>query len=442
MKIAVVGSGISGLSCAWALSRHHDVTVFEKRGRAGGHAATVDIDYDGQAISVDTGFIVYNELNYPLLTKLFSHLNIETQPTVMTFSVSLDDGRLEWRGNRLSGIFAQPRNLFSPGFLKMLGDIVRFNANANRDLETGALNGLSIDDYLLQNRYSRRLRDHYLIPLTSAIWSTPAQKMLEFPAESLIRFLHNHHLIQRKRPPWRTVSGGSRHYVDALLSNFKGRFRKNCEIAGIDRHPDHVTIKDNHGHSERFDQIVLATHCDQSLNLLNDANPTETSILSAVEYTTNEVYLHRDPTLMPMRKNAWASWNYIGRNLGGFESGVSVTYCMNSLQHIPARYPLFISLNPVDEPDDALVFGRYRYAHPQFNSHAIHAQKRLPLIQGENRTWFCGAWTGYGFHEDGLASGLNVAARLGAGAPFETGIPLETPQPDIPDIPAMATASL
>lgn len=419
MKIAVVGSGISGNSAAWALSKKHDVTIYEKRSRLGGHSATVDVDHGGVSIPVDTGFIVYNEQNYPHLTQLFDYLGVVTEPSRMTFSVSLDDGKLEWCGSKLRGIFAQPGNIVSIGFLRMLREIFRFNTRARQDLDNGALCGLTLDEYLRKSDFSTRLKNDYLVPMTSAIWSTPSRQMLEFPAESLIRFMKNHSLIQKKRPEWRTVSGGSREYVKLLSADTDAEVRLESEVTSLVRTNEGVIVKTRHDEGELFDEVILAAHSDQSLAMITDASETETNILKKIEYTSNEVWLHCDPGLMPKRKNAWAAWNYLGAMNSEDNREVSVTYWMNRLQNIPENYPLFVTLNPLREPREDLTFGRYRYSHPLFNRAAIEAQSGLRRIQGKNGIWYCGAWTGYGFHEDGLCSGLAVAKALGAEVPWE-----------------------
>lgn len=418
MKIAVVGSGISGLSAAWALGRSHDVTLYEKRTRAGGHSATVDVDYDGVRVPVDTGFIVFNRTNYPLLTRLFAQLGVETQTTSMSFSVSLDHGRFEWCSDNLRTIFAQKRNLFSPRFLMMLSDILRFNARAKRDLEAGALCGLTFGDYIASRRISSALRDDYIVPMIAAIWSTPAARMLDFPAESLIRFLDNHRLIHLKRPYWETVAGGSRVYVERMLEEFEGRLLLGAAAERIERHDGKVTIADSRGRTETYDGLVMAGHSDQALRAIADPTDDERDILSAVAYRPNAVYLHRDPALMPKRRDAWAAWNYLGSSVNGSKREITVTYWMNRLQNIDPSRPIFITLNPPVPPREDLTFGVFDYSHPQFDTAALAAQERLKSIQGRNNTWYCGAWTRYGFHEDGLSSGLAVAQAIGCEDPL------------------------
>jgi len=386
----------------------------------GGHSATVDVGFEDGKVSVDTGFIVYNENNYPNLIRLFDHLNVTTETSDMEFSVSLDNGKMEWKGGKkLSGVFAQRTNLFSPGFLRMLRDIFRFNKRARQDLQSGALCGLTFDDYLNKTGFSKRLKNDYLVPMTSAIWSTPSTKMLEFPAASLIQFMKNHSLIQSERPKWRTVSGGSRNYVKKLTEDTDANFKTNSEVKSVERLSSGVAVTDINGHVEIFDEVVLASHSDQSLNILKDASPEERDILSSVQYVKNDVWLHRDTSLMPKRKKAWAAWNYIGNKNVMDDRDVSVTYWMNKLQNINEKNPLFVTLNPIKKPDEALTFERYQYAHPLFDSAAIDAQSRLDTIQGKNKVWFCGAWTGFGFHEDGLKSGLKVARALGGIVPWQ-----------------------
>lgn len=425
MRIAVVGTGIAGNAAAWALSRRYPVTVYEKDLRPGGHSHTVDVDYDGRRLSVDTGFIVYNERNYPDLTALFAHLCVETRPSRMSFSVSADEGRLEWMGGgntlreTLSGIFAQRSNMVSPSFLWMLRDVKRFNRVSLEDRAHGLSSDLTLGDYLRQRGFSDRLARDYLVPMGSAIWSTPVDRMLDFPADNFIAFFDNHRLLHDERPVWRTVSGGSRNYVEKLISPFRARIRLGTPVVAIARTREGVVVTDASGHRDCFDQIVIGAHADQTLTMLSDSSPQERAILGAIRYRPNTVYLHRDPTLMPKRKRAWAAWNFIrGNGRGEDGDDIAVTYWMNALQDIDERCPLFVSLNPPVEPRSDLTFARFICEHPQFDVAAFKAQDMLENIQGVNRTWFCGAWTGYGFHEDGLRSGLAAAESLGAAAPW------------------------
>lgn len=425
MRIAVVGSGIAGNSAAWILSQRYQVSVYERNGRAGGHSHTVTVDYDGKRIPVDTGFIVYNELNYPNFTAMLAHLGVATVPSCMSFSLSADRGRFEWKGggdglaSMLQGLFAQRANLLSPSYIRMLLDILKFNETSTRDLKSGALSGVPLGEYFGRAGCSPRLLRDYLAPMGAAIWSTSADDILSFPAENFVAFFDNHRLLQYNRPIWRTVKGGSQNYVRALTSAFGENLRLNRAVASINRTARGVLVVDEHGRSETYDQVVLATHSDQALALLGDASGRERELLGAIRYAPNVAYLHRDPNLMPKRKGAWASWNFLRwpRDASPVND-VAVTYWMNPLQGIPDEHPLFVSLNPPFAPEPELTFGRYEYDHPQYDAAAFMAQKQLSDIQGMNRTWFCGAWHGYGFHEDGLRSAISVAEQLGASPPW------------------------
>ena len=416
-RIAVIGSGISGASAAWALSAIADVSLYEAGSRAGGHTATVDIDYDGTPISVDTGFIVYNELNYPNLTALFRHLDVETVESDMGFALSLDNGRLEWCGSSLAQVFAQRRNVVSMPFLWMLREILRFNRQCRADKADGLLAGISIGNYLKLRDFSQRFIDDYLIPMAAAIWSTPRIRMMDFPAETFVTFFENHRLIDFERPVWRTVKGGARTYLDKLLAPLGERVRLREPVTAVHREGDGVRVATARG-AARYDAVIIAAHSDQALAMLADPSPAETSILSTVGYRENRVILHRDESLMPRRRQAWAAWNYLRDSRDDGTAEVAVTYWMNKLQAIDASKPLFVSLNPPREPRAGTVFGEYSYAHPQFDAAALAAQRALPSIQGARNTWFAGAWTGFGFHEDGLKSGLAAAEQLGAVIPW------------------------
>lgn len=405
LDIAVVGSGISGLSAAWLLSQRHRVTLFEAADRLGGHSNTVEAD----GVPVDTGFIVYNERTYPNLTALFAHLGVPTRETVMSFAVTLDQGRLEYSGD-LRGLFAQRRNLVSPRFWSMLRDLVRFYKAAPRDLPE--MGELGLGAYLDGLGCGPAFRDDHLYPMAAAIWSTPVRDIPHHPAAAFVRFFENHGLLQfRERPRWRTVDGGSREYVKRISAPFIERVRLSSPVQRIRRLPDGVLIDGGCGW-ERFDQVVLATHADQSLAMLGDADDDERRLLGAFPYRHNEAVLHADARLMPRRRKVWSAWNYAAQR-GAEQHQLSVTYWMNRLQHLPTDKDLFVTLNPLDEPDPALVIRREAYDHPVFDVAAGLAQKQLWSLQGRRRTWFCGAWFGAGFHEDGLQSGLAVAEQLG-----------------------------
>lgn len=418
-RIAVIGAGIAGNGAAWALANgsEHRVTVFEAGARAGGHSATVDIDYDGHKIAVDTGFIVYNEPNYPNLTQLFSHLGIETRPSDMSFSVSEFDGDIEWSSRPadfFGGLLPIKAGVPSPVHLRVLRDIVRFNRIGVADLHAGRLQGLSLGDYLARGRFSTRFRDDYLIAMGSAIWSMPPGSILDFPAEAFLSFFENHRLLRLSRPVWRSVVNGSRSYVDALFAGSPLDLRLDTAVVRVARCEDGVELTTACGQRDVFDDVVLACHSDQSLRMVADPSEAEHSVLSGVGYSPNAVFLHRDVSLMPRRKAAWASWNVIKSG----SDRVSVSYWMNLLQGIDASLPLFVSLNPSRRPRPELTFAQFNYEHPQFDQRAIDAQQELPGIQGRNGLWFCGAWTKFGFHEDGLLSGLRIAEALGATIPW------------------------
>ncbi len=418
LSIAVIGSGVSGSSAAWALDPIHDVTLYEKDNRPGGHTATVDIDYDGTPISVDTGFIVYNEANYPNLTALFAELDVATHKSDMSFSVSLDHGRLEWSGDTLATVFAQKRNLIRPSFLMMLREILRFNRICLEDRNAGRLEAMSIGDYLNWRGFTPGFTNNYLAPMAAAIWSSPTAKMLEFPAENFIQFFDNHRLIYSKPHPWRTVTGGSRNYLRKLLNPLGNRVRLGCGVRSIRREDGRVAVVDEQGMTKTFDKVIIAVHSNQALAMLSDPTPMESALLSAVPYHPNRVILHRDTALMPKRKKVWASWNYLRATKPCGSQGVAVSYWMNRLQGIPQQHPLFVTLNPEREPAPGSVFAEFSYDHPQFDARSMAGQRALRSIQGHNGTFFAGAWTGYGFHEDGLTSGLAAAEALGGIIPW------------------------
>ena len=410
LEIAVVGSGISGLSAAWLLAKRHRVTLYEASEWIGGHSHTVEV----LGVPVDTGFIVYNEATYPNLSALFAHLGVETRATSMSFAVSLDEGRLEYAGGTRGGLFAQRRNLVSPCFWAMLSDLRRFYAAAPRDLPT--MGSLGLGDYLDGLGCGSAFRDDHLYPMAAAIWSTPVCAIPDYPAAAFVRFCENHGLLRLKqRPQWRTVTGGSREYVARLREDFRGAVRAGCAVRTIRRDGAGVTLETAQGEM-RHDRVVIASHADQALAMLEAPSADERQILGAFGYRRNHAVLHSDPALMPRRRRVWSSWNYAAHaQSDGHGHGLapSVTYWMNRLQHLPADKPLFVTLNPLREPDPALVHWRGDYDHPVFDAAAGRAQARLWELQGRRHTWFCGAHFGAGFHEDGLQAGLAVAEQLG-----------------------------
>lgn len=413
MKIAIIGSGVAGLGAAYALKDVCDVTLYEKDDRLGGHANTVSLDYDGAAIDVDTGFIVFNDRNYPNLCGLLAALGVESVTTDMSFAFSGEG--VEWSSNFPRGVFAQKRNLANPRFLGMLADIRRFNRIALADLERGALDELTVGGYLRLRGFGAAFEQRYLLPMGAAIWSSCEGAIGGAPAENFVRFFANHGLLKMVQPLWRTVAGGSRSYVERIGAGLGARVRTDSPVKRVRRTPYGVEITDARGRAARFDQVILACHADQALGLLAEPDEEERAFLGAIRFAPNRAVLHRDAALMPRRRAAWGSWNAIA-DPGGGPGGV--TYWMNSLQGLDARRPLFVSLNPPVEPDPALTFAAYDYDHPRFDAPALAAQRRFGRIQGRGGVWYAGAWLGYGFHEDGLTAGLRVALALGGRVPW------------------------
>jgi predicted NAD/FAD-binding protein len=418
-KIAIVGTGISGLGSAFLLNPDHDITVYEKAARIGGHSRTVTVDHDGQAIPVDTGFIVFNRPNYPNLTGLFAHLGVPTHASDMTFAASIKDGWLEWGLKDLDSVIGQRRNLLRPRFGLLVRDVLKFNAQAQDTVERHPeLNVQGLIDKLGLGDWFRRF---YLLPMSGAIWSCPPCEMMNFPARTLVRFFANHHLMSfTGQPQWRTVTGGSQEYVGRLTAPFAHRIRTNCAAVAVTRQDGKVQIKDAQGGAATYDQVVMASHGDETLGLLKDADREEQDALSPFRYQKNIAVLHRDESIMPRRRRCWASWNYVSDG-DILHPKITVTYWMNLLQGIDQKYPLFVSLNPKREIPDHLVFDRTEFDHPVFNEAAIAAQGRVAQLQGRRGTWFAGAHLGHGFHEDGLASAVRVARGLDAQIPWDAG---------------------
>lgn len=412
LSIAVIGSGISGLAAAWLLSLAHRVTLYEKEDRLGGHSCTVDAPQSGP---VDMGFIVYNERCYPNLTALFRHLGVATRPSDMSFAVSLDDGRLEYAGTSLGTLFAQRRNLLSLRFWSMIRDLLRFYREAPALLNQPAADTVTLGAYLQAGGYGEAfVRDH-LLPMGAAIWSAPAEAMRAHPAAAFVRFCENHGLLRLSgRPAWRTVEGGSRAYVEAMTGQIRGAARLNTAIASVSRESGRIRVQDRHGECRVFDHVVIAAHADQALALLEDASDDERRLLCAFRYQRNLAMLHTDSSLMPRRRAVWSSWNYVSRSNWPESAAVGVTYWMNRLQPFLPRTPdLFLTLNPPHLPREGSVLRSALFEHPVYDSGAVAAQRALWGLQGRRSTWFCGAYFGAGFHEDGLQAGLAVAEALG-----------------------------
>ncbi|SBT16053.1 protoporphyrinogen oxidase [Marinomonas gallaica] len=414
MKVAIIGSGISGLTAAYLLRSEHDITVFERDSRIGGHTATKVVDDQGIDRHIDTGFIVYNDWTYPNFIRLMKELGVATKPTEMSFSVSCERTGLEYGGNNLNTLFAQRKNLINWSFLTMLKDIMRFNKESVADLESGRIDAsITLGDYLKRQGYGDTFVSHYLIPMGSAIWSATLQEMMQFPLLFFVRFFKNHGLLSvSNRPQWHVIKGGSSAYLEPLTKTFKNKIRLNSAIQKVVRTPGNVTLHFKDGNAETFDHVVFACHSDQALALLgDDASQNERDILGAIPYRNNEVVLHTDTRLLPKAKLAWSSWNY---HLGSDQSKpATLSYNMNILQDIEgASQTYVVTLNHTDAIDPTSIKGRYQYAHPTFTLEGIRAQERWKDINFGN-TWFCGAYWRNGFHEDGCWSGVRVAQALG-----------------------------
>ncbi|MDH4582389.1 FAD-dependent oxidoreductase [Pseudomonas sp. BN415] len=412
MRIAIIGSGISGLTCAHLLARRHDVTVFEASHWVGGHTHTVDVEWQGQRYAVDTGFIVFNDWTYPNFIRLLEQLDVASRPTEMSFSVHDPASGLEYNGRDLDSLFVQRRNLLSPAFWAMLRDILRFNREAPASLHEQRIDAATrLGDYLQMHGYGQRFIEHYIVPMGSAIWSMSRAQMLDFPLQFFVRFFHNHGLLSiSDRPQWRVIEGGSRSYIEPLCAGFRTGLRPGCAVQRVSRDVDGVRVLSAAGW-ERFDKVVLACHSDQALALLEAPSLNERKVLGALTYACNEVLLHTDDSLLPSRQKAWASWNY---RLGGPPgSPATLTYNMNILQGLDAPVTFCVSLNQGAAVDPAKVLARFEYAHPQYSHAAVAAQTSQESLQGQQHSYFCGAYWGNGFHEDGVVSALKVAAHFG-----------------------------
>ena len=416
MKIGIIGTGISGMLVAYLLHQEHELTVFEANDYIGGHTHTLPIKINGVTYPVDTGFIVFNDWTYPNFQQLLAHLEVSSQPSTMSFSVRCEGTGLEYNGTSLNALFAQRRNLLRPSFYRMLRDILRFNREAPHLLaQPGA--SLSLGCYLDQNQYSQQFVEHYIIPMGAAIWSTDPRQMFDFPARYFIQFFHNHGMLSvNERPQWHVVQGGSQAYVQALTAPYHDCIRLNCPVQRVQREADYVAIQSGQpGNSatEHFDAVVFATHSDQALHLLADASDTERAVLGDLPYQENEVVLHTDVNLLPKKRLAWASWNY--HLMKDARNRVALTYHMNTLQSLDAPVEFCVTLNRTMDIDPRTILQRMTYHHPVYTTAGVAAQTKHEQLNGQNRTYFCGAYWGYGFHEDGVKSALAVSQHFGKG---------------------------
>ncbi len=412
MKIAIIGAGISGLTSAYYLSRHHQVRVFEAADKIGGHTATVDIDHNGQQIAIDTGFIVFNDWTYPNFIELMDELGVDSQPTEMSFSVRCENTGIEYGGNNLNTMFAQRWNIFRPTFHKMIKDILRFNREAIRDLEAGNISEtITLSEYLKANHYGEAFIYRYILPMGCAIWSASTEKMVDFPLLFFVQFFKNHGLLSvNNRPQWRVIKGGSGSYLDPLTSSFRDSIFTNSNIKRIRRLDNSVELVMADGEAQVYDHVILACHSDQALALLSDATLAEQQALSAIPYQQNDVVLHTDENLLPRHRVVWSSWNY--RLFDRFQARAVLTYNMNILQGIQSDTIFCVTLNATEEIDESKIIKQFSYSHPVFSLESVVAAKKIESINGSNNTWFAGAYLGKGFHEDGVVSGRQVATLI------------------------------
>lgn len=408
-RFAVIGAGVSGLSAAWLLAQRHEVVLYERDSRFGGHAHTVLAETSDGNVSVDVGFIVYNEPAYPNLTALFAHLGVATDETCMSFAASVRGGAVEYSGQSVSSVFANRANAFSPRFWRMLLDITRFNRHGLAALKAGLSHDQSLEDFVRAHGYGEGFVDDFIKPMASAIWSTPSSRILDFSAAAFLKFYDNHGLLRvLNMPLWRTVQGGSQRYVEKVSAPYAAAARLNTPVAMLKRIEGGVEIVDASGASDRFDAAIVATHADQALSMIEAPTAQEREILGAFRYQPNKAFLHTDERQMPKARRAWASWNYLGG-----EDGASVTYWMNRLQKLPTQTDLFVTLNPLTPIEPSKVLASFDYTHPMFDLAAERAQRRLWTLQGEGGVFFAGAHFGQGFHEDGLQAGLAAAEAAG-----------------------------
>jgi predicted NAD/FAD-binding protein len=415
MKIAIIGTGISGLGAAYLLSAEHDVQVFEKNAYLGGHSRTIDVTTGNSTTPVDTGFIVFNDWNYPNLIALFELLDVPYQKSDMSFGVSIDDSWLEYASG---GLFAQKRNLVRPAFYGMLRDVFRFNKEAPAYIERAT--DITLGECLEQLNLGGWFKRYYILAMGASIWSCPIEAMLKFPAKTFLRFFKNHGLLSiNKRPQWYTVTGGSREYIKRLTERYQDHIHLNRGVSKVMRQQDKLVVIDEHGKQETFDQVVFSCHADQALSMIEQPTQQQHEVLSAFSYQDNHIIVHSDISFMPKQKKCWASWVYLSEQRQDEKPQVSLSYWMNNLQNLAPQYPIFVTLNPGRRPDQAKIMDEHYFSHPIFDVNAIKAQSKITDIQGQNGLWFCGAYQRYGFHEDGLLSAVTICRNMGVTIPWQ-----------------------
>ena len=414
MKIAIIGTGISGLGAAYLLHPYHDLTVYEKNTYIGGHTRTIEVPTGDKKTPVDTGFIVFNNWNYPNLMGLFKELDVPYQKSDMSFGVSIDNGWLEYGSG---GMFAQKKNWIRPQFYGMLADILRFNKQALAYIERDA--DITLQKCLDQLNMGEWFRRYYLLAMGAAIWSCPIDTIMKFPARTFLQFFKNHGLLSvNNRPQWYTVTGGSREYVARLTKSFKDKIKLNCGVKTVTPRDDKMAILDTDGHTELFDQVIFACHADEALKMIDDPTNNELSVLGSFDYQDNKIIVHSDTSFMPHEKKCWASWVYLSESREDKKQTVSLSYWMNNLQDLDPAFPIIVTLNPGRRPQEDLILDEHVFSHPVFDLKAIKAQKKIESIQGKNGLWFCGAYQRYGFHEDGLLSAVNIAKAMEVDIPW------------------------
>lgn len=414
-KIAIIGTGISGNGAAYLLNPHHDITVYEKNSYIGGHSRTIEVPTGETKTPVDTGFIVFNNWNYPNLMGLFKELDVPYQKSDMSFGVSIQDGWLEYGS---SGMFAQKKNILRPKFYGMLADILRFNKQALKYIERDA--DITLEECLDQLNMGIWFRRYYLLAMGAAIWSCPIETIMKYPARTFLQFFKNHGLLSvKKRPQWYTVTGGSREYISRLTDALKDKINLNCAAKKVRKKDDKIIIEDEKGESQTYDEVIFACHADEALAMIENPNPAIKEVIGAFDYQDNQIITHSDISFMPKNKNCWASWVYLSEGKEDKKQSLALSYWMNNLQSLDNNYPILVTLNPDRRPDESKIMDEHTFSHPIFDLKAIKAQDKIPSIQGQDHMWFCGAYQRYGFHEDGLLSAVNIARAMGVKIPWE-----------------------